>query len=130
LIVVDASAVLELLLQTPRAEAIARIALDRPVRWHAPQLLDIEILQALRRIVRTGHLPERRAAEALADFCLLPVVRHGHELLRDRVWQLRPSMTAYDAAYVALAEGLDAPLLTCDARLARAHGHRATVQVF
>jgi len=130
LIVVDASAVLDLLLQTTRAEAIARAALDTGARWHAPQLIDVEILQALRRLVSGAQLTEQRASEVLADFGLLPIVRHGHEALRERIWELRRSLTAYDAAYVSLAEGLGAPLLTCDARFARSHGHRAEIRAF
>lgn len=129
MIVVDASAVLELLLRTSRGEAIEAAALDAAEELHAPHLLDVEIAQALRRLLRAQQLTASRAEQALEDFPLLLIERHAHGDLLPRAWQLRSAMTAYDGVYVALAEGLDAPLLTCDARLASAHGHRATIRL-
>ena len=96
---------------------------------HAPQLLDIEITQVLRRLVRQKEITVTRAEQVLDDLANLLIERHEHQALVPRIWQLRDSLSAYDGAYVALAEGLAAPLLTCDAKLAGAHGHRATVEL-
>jgi predicted nucleic acid-binding protein len=96
---------------------------------HAPHLLDIEVARALRRLAQHGDLTVSRAEQGLDDFSQLHIERHGHRLLTMRIWQLRESMTAYDGAYVALAEALDAPLLTCDAKLATAHGHKARIDL-
>ena len=129
MIVVDASAVLELLLQTPRAAKVAHRLLDPRESLHAPHLLDVEVTQVLRRLVRAKTLGEARANEALSDLESLSIVRHPHLPMLRRMWALRDSITAYDAAYIALAEALDAPLLTCDGKLGRAHGHGATVEL-
>lgn len=104
-------------------------ALAPEVRLHAPHLLDVEVAQALRRLVQLGEIAPARAQQALDDHAALGIDRHSHEDLLPRVWQLRESISAYDAAYVALAEALEAPLLTCDAKLARSHGHRAKVEL-
>jgi len=128
-IVIDASALLELVLRTERGERVADRALDPRERLHAPHLLDVEVVQTLRRLVRLKELDPARAALALDDHLALGVERHAHAELVPRLWQLRETLTAYDAAYVALAEGLNAPLLTCDGKLARAQGHKATVEL-
>ena len=104
-------------------------ALDPRERLHAPHLLDIEVTQVLRRLVRQKEITLARADQALEDLSHLVLERHDHLSLVPRIWQLRDSLTAYDAAYVALAEALDAPLLTSDAKLAGAHGHRATIEL-
>ena len=129
MIVVDASAVLELLLGTERAERVAERVLAPDERLDAPHLLDIEVAQALRRLVHLSALTVPRAQQALDDFASLVIERHPHRELLPRVWQLRDSLSAYDSAYVALGEALDAPVLTCDAKLGRAHGHRARIEV-
>jgi predicted nucleic acid-binding protein len=129
LIVIDASALLELLLGTHRAERIASRALAPAERLHAPHLLDIEVAQALRKLVQLQDITAPRAEQALEDYASLVIDKHPHQDLLARIWQLRDSLTAYDGAYVALAEALDAPLLTCDARLGRAHGHEASLEV-
>jgi predicted nucleic acid-binding protein len=129
LIVIDASVLLELLLQTERAERIARRVLTSQERFHAPHLLDVEIAQALRRLVQLKGITVSRAEQALDDLAGFVIERSSHFELLHRVWQLRDSLTAYDAAYVALAEALDAPLLTCDGRLGRSHGHRARIEL-
>lgn len=98
-------------------------------QMHAPQLLDIEITQVLRRLVRQKEITAARAEQALQDLADLLIERHDHQALIQRIWQLRDSLSAYDGAYVALAEGLAAPLLTCDGKLAGAHGHRATIEL-
>lgn len=129
MIVVDASALLEIMLQTTRAERLMERAFTVPERLHAPHLVDIEVTQVIRRMVQRAEITASRGEEALEDFAQLLIERHGHQLLLKRIWQLRDSLTAYDGAYVALAEALGAPLLTCDARLARAHGHEATIEL-
>ncbi len=96
---------------------------------HAPHLLDIEVTHALRRIVQREEITVLRAEQGLEDFSQMLIERHGHQSLTARIWQLRESLTAYDGAYIALAEALDVPLLTCDAKLARAHGHRAKIEL-
>jgi predicted nucleic acid-binding protein len=128
-IVVDASALLELLLDGPSSGVVAARFREPGVSLHAPHLLDVEVAHVLRRHARSGALDDRRAAEALSDFLDLPITRYPHELLLPRAWMLRDVVTAYDAMYVALAEGLDAPLVTRDRKLARAKGHRARVEV-
>jgi predicted nucleic acid-binding protein len=129
LIVIDASALLELLLGTGRAERVAARALVSEESLHAPHLLDIEIAQALRRLVQLKEITPARARQALDDFEEVLIERYGHKQLLPRIWQLRSSVTACDAAYVALSEALAAPLLTCDTRLGRSHGHRAQIDV-
>jgi predicted nucleic acid-binding protein len=128
-IVVDASAVLEVLLRTPLARAAEHRLLDPRQTLHAPHLIDLEIAQVLRRYCAAGDLTDERAREALADFVDLPVTRYPHQPFLDRIWYLRHNLTAYDAAYIALAEVLHARLVTCDRALASAPGHRATIEV-
>lgn len=129
MIVVDASALVDALAaEAPDPDLRARLAEDADL--HAPHLVDIEVASALRRLVAVGELSDARAADARVDFADLTIVRYPHLPLLDRVWELRECLTAYDAAYVALAEILDAPLVTCDARLAAAPGHRARVESF
>jgi predicted nucleic acid-binding protein len=95
----------------------------------APHLIDLEVGSVLRRLVRSGGVPERRARLALADLGDLPVERAPATRLLPRCWELRDNLTFYDAAYVALAELLDVALLTADARLAHASGPRCAIQV-
>ena len=129
MIVLDASALVELLLGTSLGRAIASRIADPETGLHAPHLADVEVAQTLRRYVSDGDLDAAPAAAALADLRALDVERHAHEPLLDRVWALRDNLTAYDAVYVALAEALDAPLLTCDGRLARAPGMAHRVEL-
>jgi predicted nucleic acid-binding protein len=128
LIVVDASAAIELLLGTPAGALVAERLFDPGESLHAPELLDLEVAQVLRRYERAKILDAARAAAALHDLADLPLERYSHRLLLPRAWELRANLTIYDAAYVALAELLDAPLLTGDATLARAP-HHARVEV-
>ena len=129
MIVVDASALLELLLQTSRGARVeARLFRDED-ELHAPHLVDVEFVQGLRRLVRTGEVSSVRAAEAIADLIDLDLHRHAHVDLLVRAWKLRDNITAYDAIYVALAEAIAAPIVTCDNPLAKAPGHRARIEV-
>lgn len=127
--VTDASAVLELLLGTTAALDIQRRLLDSGESLHAPHLLDLEVAQVLRRYVMIGDLTPQRATQALADLADLPILRYPHDLFLPRIWALRHNVTAYDAAYLALAESLPAPLITCDARLAATLGHRVAIEL-
>jgi predicted nucleic acid-binding protein len=128
-IVVDASALLEALLRTPAAEAVERRLFDSRSTLHAPHLLDVEVAQVIRRYAANGEIDAGRGRQALADLSDFPVRRYPHDFLLPRIWDLRDNLTAYDAAYVALAEALDAPLLTRDRRLAGAVGHHARVEL-
>jgi predicted nucleic acid-binding protein len=119
-IVLDASALVELILDTPAGERVAARIADPEVGLHVPHLADVEVAQALRRYEREGEIDAGTAAAALENYRALDLHRHGHEPLLDRVWQLRKNLTAYDALYVALAEALDAALITCDRPLSRA----------
>lgn len=129
MIVVDASAVLEVLLNTPDGAGIAARLFTAGETLHAPHLLDLEIAQVLRRYARSGELSVERGAEVLEDLVDLPLVRYPHDFLLPRIWELRDNVTAYDAAYLALAEALVAPLVTRDAALASSRAHRARVEV-
>lgn len=129
MIVLDASAAIEWLFQSPAGAKIDRRIFSPSESLHAPHLLDVEVAQVLRRFVRDGTVTLHRGEEALADFADLPLNRYPHDFLLPRIWGLRATVTAYDAAYVALAEALDAPLLTCDRKIASASGHHAKVEV-
>jgi len=129
MIVIDASALLEFLLQTPRGRRVeARLFRDED-EFHAPHLLDVEVVQGLRRLVRSGEVSSGRADEAIADLTDLDLHRHPHLDLLGRAWKLRDNVSAYDAVYVALAEAIEAPMVTCDRPLAKTPGHRARIEV-
>jgi predicted nucleic acid-binding protein len=128
-IVLDASAVLELVLNTRAGRRVANRISPEDETLHAPHLLDLEVAQALRRYVRTGAVDASRAELALRHASELDLTRYDHLVLLPRIWALRDNLTAYDAAYVALAEALDAPLLTLDMRLATASRHNARIEL-
>jgi predicted nucleic acid-binding protein len=130
LIVVDASAIVELLLRTEVGLRIEKKVLSVRESLHAPHLLDVEVAQAVRRFAAASRLSPERGQEALADLADLPLNRYPHDMFLPRIWELRHNVTAYDAAYLALAEALKAPLVTCDAKLGSAPGHSAKVQVY
>lgn len=127
--VLDASAVVEWLLGLPLADAVGTRIADPDVSLHAPHLLAVEVAQVVRRYVARGDIAPARGAEAITDFADLDVAIHPHEPLLPAIWRLRPNLTAYDAAYVALAEALDVPLVTLDAGIASAPGHAVTVDL-
>ena len=129
MIVIDASALVELLLNRPSGERLASRLRERVEDLHAPHLIDLEVAQALRRYQATGEMSLQRARQALQAFAQMPLERHPHWPFLDRIWDLRRNLTAYDGAYVALAEALGAPLLTCDRALASAPGHRAKIEL-
>jgi predicted nucleic acid-binding protein len=129
LIVLDASAILEVLLSTPAGSAVYGRLSATGETLHAPHLLDLEVLQVLRRYCATGEITLERAEQAVADYLDFPITRYAHDVFAVRIWQLRQNLTAYDGAYVALAEALSAPLITRDRRLAATPGHRAVIEV-
>lgn len=123
MLVVDASVVAELLLARPAAAEVERQMAAHGLELHAPELLDVEVLSALRRLARSGDASVDRADGAVTDLLDLPIERYPHEALVPRIWALRHNFSAYDATYLALAEALaddGAPLLTADTRFARA----------
>lgn len=121
MLVLDTSALLAALAEIrPDPALVRRLADDGDL--HAPHLIDIEILHALRGLVHAGKLSPDRAEDVRTDAGDLTVTRYAHEPLADRIWALRDNLTAYDAAFVALSEALNAPLVTCDARLAEGPG--------
>lgn len=130
MIVVDASAILEVLLNTPAGARVSERIFVPGETLHAPHLLDLEVAQVLRRYARARELDSGRGLEALEDLADLPLTRYPHGLLLPRIWELRGNVTAYDAAYVALAEALAAPLVTRDAALASVRAHRARIELF
>jgi predicted nucleic acid-binding protein len=128
-IVVDASALLEFLLQTALGARVEARLFRHDEELHAPHLVDVEIVQGLRRLVRTGEVTPGRADEAIADLTDMDLHRHAHLDMLARAWKLRENISAYDAVYVVLAEAIEAPVVTCDGPLAKAPGHRARIEV-
>jgi len=128
-IVLDASVVLEVLLRMPAGVALGERLFRHEETLHAPHLLDIEVAQVLRRYAASGDAEPARCRAALDDLGGLALTRYPHDFLLPRVWDLRGNLSAYDAVYVALAEVLEAPLLTRDQRLANAPGLRARVEL-
>ncbi len=129
MIVVDASALLELLLRTPSAKAVEERLFAAGETLYAPHLIDVEVAQVIRRYSANGEIDSERGRAALTDLADFPLRRFPHDFLLTRIWELRNNLTAYDAVYVALAEVLDAVLLTRDKRLASAPGHHARIEL-
>ncbi len=129
MIVTDASVIAELLLRTSEAARVEARVFGSGEPLAAPALLDVEVAQVLRRYVHRGEMAELHGRAAIALLGRFPIRRHHHGPLLARVWELRENLTAYDATYVALAEGLRATLLTRDAALAAAPGHAARVEL-
>jgi predicted nucleic acid-binding protein len=129
MIVLDASAAIDWLLQTPAGQRIEQRIYLRQETLHSVHLLDVEFAQVLRRLVRQGSLTAGRAEEAIEDLAALRITRYAPVLLLQQIWRLRQNLSAYDAAYVALAERLQAPLITRGQRIAAAPGHSAAVEI-
>ena len=127
MIVADASAIVEALLNTPAGAAVIGHLAAPGQTVHVPHLTDIEVLQVLRRYARTGSMGAARSRQALQDYSDMRLVRYPHAPLLPRIWELRQNASAYDAVYLALAEAIGAPLLTCDRALGSVPGHRAKV---
>ena len=127
MIVVDASAVIEALIGEPNASLATRLS-DEDV-LHAPHLLDTEVLHVIRRLEHRKDLTPERAAACRTLFDELAIDRYPHRPLSDRVWDLRTTLSAYDATYVALAEALDATLVTVDRRLGAAPGMQVAIEI-
>lgn len=130
MIVLDASAAIEWLLQTSAGLRIERRIYSVSESLHAPHLLDLEVTQVLRRLVGQGTMSANRADQAIGDLLNLRLMRYPHFMLLPRIWQLRHNFSAYDAAYIGLAEKLASPLITCDKRIAAAPGHAAVIELF
>ena len=130
MIVLDASAAIDWLLQTAAGQRIEQRIYSHNESLHAPHLLDLEVGQVLRRLVREDLVSNDRADQAIEDLLDLRITRYPHFVLLSRIWQLRHNLSAYDAAYVVLAEQLGARLLTRDGRLASASGHTAAIELF
>lgn len=131
MIVIDASAAVAMILGRESGAALALRAFgsdDAPVA--APAVIDLEVTHALRRLARDHGLGAVEAKEAFDAYRQMPIRTLDHRQLLGRIWSLRHHVTAYDAAYLALAEALDATLITCDRKLANAHGHTAKVEVY
>jgi predicted nucleic acid-binding protein len=131
LIVLDASAAIAVLLNLGTgASAIRERLAGSDEGPHVPHLFEIEVLGTLRRHALVHDLSERRGSELLEDLASMRLNRYPHTALLRRIWELKDNVTVQDAAYIALAETLDAPLVTMDTRLARAPGIRAEVEVY
>ena len=130
MIVLDASAAIDYLVDGgERGEWVAeRIAREAAVA--APHVIDVEVVSGLRRLLSRADVTRRQAETGLTDFAELRITRYPVTIFLDRIWRLRSVLTPYDAAYVALGEALGSPLLTTDARLARAQGHQAAIVAF
>ncbi|GGH06841.1 ribonuclease VapC9 [Glycocaulis albus] len=116
--IVDASALLEVLLRSPAASQLEALMFESGTSLHAPHLIDVEAAQVIRKFALSGKISASVGADALADLAGFPLRRYPHDFLLPRIWELRHAISAYGASYVALAEVLDMPLLTRDARLA------------
>jgi predicted nucleic acid-binding protein len=130
MIVLDASALVDWLLRTAPGQQIDRRIYSRGETLHAPHLIDLEVAQVMRRMVREATLSPQRADQVIEDLFELRITRYPHFLLLRQIWRLRHSLSAYEAAYVTLAVYLGAPLITRDARLSSAPGHDAVIEIF
>jgi predicted nucleic acid-binding protein len=124
-IVLDASVVVELLTKGALADSITRDLVERNESLIAPHLIDIEVTSALRKLVAGSRIDSYRSEQFLEELAMFPAERYAHTSLLGRIWELRHNFTAYDAAYIALAEATNAVLYTIDQKLCK--GHRAQV---
>ena len=130
MIVLDASAAIDWLLQTAVGQQIEGRIYSRGESLYAPHVLDLEVAQVLRRLVREGAVSAPRADQAIEDLSDLRVNRYPHFVFLPRIWRLRDNLSAYDAAYVALTEKLGATLITRDSRLASASARVVSIELF
>ena len=130
MIVLDASAAIDWLLQTAVGQRIERRIYARGESLHAPHLIDLEVAQVLRRLVREAAVSAQRADQALDDLLSLRITRYPHFVFLPHIWRLRHNLSAYDAAYIALTDKLGATLLTRDARLASASARGVSIELF
>jgi len=128
MIVLDASAVVELLTNGPLADSLRHDLAGRDDAFIAPHLLDVEVVSAMRHLVAGHHTDSHRSEQFLTGLAALPAQRFPHTPLLNRIWELRHNFTAYDATYIALAEATNSVLYTCDKKLSK--GHRARVALF
>jgi predicted nucleic acid-binding protein len=128
MIVLDASVVVELLTNGALADSIRNELAGRDDSFVVPHLIDVEVMSALRRLAASQQIDSHRAQQFIAGLADLPAERYPHTPLVGRIWELRHNFTAYDGAYIALAEATGSVLYTCDANLTR--GHRARVVLF
>jgi predicted nucleic acid-binding protein len=129
-IVLDASAAVDWLLQTAVGQRVENRIYARSESLHAPHLLDLEVAHVLRRLVRETTISAHRADQAIQDLLDLRLTRYPHFILLSQIWRIRHNLSAYDAAYITLAEELGATLLTRDAHLASAPGIKAKIELF
>ena len=130
MIVLDASAAIDYLVDAGDRGDWARERIEREGSFAAPHVVDLEVVSGLCRLLARVEVTRRQAEIGLADFANLDVTRYPMTIFLDRIWQLSAVLTPYDAAYVTLGEVLDSPVLTTDSRLARAHGHQAAIVAF
>lgn len=128
MIVLDASAAVDLLLERGERGERVRALVERHAYVAAPHVIDLEVASAVRRLAALGEIGSRRGHTALADLTAMPLQRYPATALLERIWQLRDALTPHDAAYVALAEILAVALVTTDERLGRSRGHLAQVE--
>jgi predicted nucleic acid-binding protein len=128
-IVLDASAAVDWLLQTAAGQRIEERIYHSSDSLHAPHLLDLEVAQVLRRLTRERVISDARAGQAIQDLIDLRITRYPHHSFLPRIWQARHNLSAYDAAYITLAVGLGAALLTRDQRLRAVH-HTVRIEIF
>lgn len=131
MIVLDASAAVDMILKIESKATRVRDRIETSDGdFHVPHLFEIEVLSSLRRLSLSGDLSKNRASEALEDLADMRLIRYPHTSFIERIWELKDNVTAYDTSYIALAETLDAPLITTDGPLARSSGHRASIELF
>lgn len=130
MIVLDASAAIDWLLQTPVGQQIENRIFSRGESLHAPHLLDLEVTQVLRRLVREAAVSAQRADQAIEDLLNLRLTRYPHFIFLPHIWRHRHNLSAYDAAYVVLSEKLGAALITRDASLASASPAGVHIELF
>lgn len=130
MIVADASAVVAAISGGGQQTETIRDQLEREDELFAPHLIDLEVLQALRRAVRLGELSADRAVDGVQALAELALTRFPHEPFTERIWELRDRLSAYDAVYLAIAEAIGVPLVTCDAALAAVAERTVDVELF